>query len=198
MIEPAEKLTGAQTPELLARLEEFPKRFPNVDFKIVNELSNVAASYFPDDYFDWVYIDGLHTYTGVSSDVSTFWMKVKPGGLFSGHDFSMSRAHAKSDPWNTLAPWSGMREGREKAGFPGSYKAVVMHAKKHALQIFYTLEGRSGAQMWDAHDTGGLFRNNPSWFMFKPAPKLEGQPLEIEYGYNTTGDLRVFSALDLI
>eukprot|EP00959_Pyramimonas_sp_CCMP1952_P227750 4761836-Pyramimonas_sp.AAC.1 len=142
MIEPAQKIVGSLTLELQRRLEDFPARYPEISFRWINERSSDAAELFDDEYFDWIYIDGLHTYEGVKSDVALFWRKLKPGGLYSGHDFSMSRAAAKADPWNTLAPWSGMRpnkggEGvKEKAGFSGSYKAVVQHAREHGLQVY--------------------------------------------------------------
>lgn len=167
MIEPAKKLTGSRTPELDKRLLEFPLKYPGVKVRLIDEISVIAARQFPDRYFDWVYCDGLHTYRGVSDDIASFWDKLKEGGLFAGHDFSMSKKHAKADRWNTIAPWSGMRAGVEKAGFPGSYKAVVEHSRKHGIQVFHTLEGRYGESMWGLSETGDIFRNNPSWFMFK-------------------------------
>jgi predicted DNA-binding protein len=62
MIEPAMKLTGQLAPELEKRLMEFPKNFPRVKFRYVNEISVDAANIFPDFYFDWIYIDALHTF----------------------------------------------------------------------------------------------------------------------------------------
>jgi len=174
MIEPAIKLQGALLPRLEKLIVDWPKRFPNVKLRHVNELSKDAAPMFPDEYFDWVYIDGLHTYEGVRSDVELFWPKVSPGGIFSGHDFSASSIHARKDPWVTIAPWSGRRANvGEKAGFPGSYKAVVQHARLHALQTYYTLEGRYGRKMWSLTDTQEHFRNNPSWFEFKAESKVD-------------------------
>ena len=82
MIEPAQKIVGSLTPELQRRLEEFPVRFPEINFRWINELSLDAAKLFDDEYFDWVYIDGLHTYEGVKTDVELFWSKLKPGGLY--------------------------------------------------------------------------------------------------------------------
>jgi len=71
------------------------------------------------------------------TDIAMYWGKLKKGGLFSGHDYSSNMAEATSNPWNTLTPWSGKRPGgKEKYGFPGSYRAVVQHARKHGLQEF--------------------------------------------------------------
>uniref|UniRef100_A0A7S0RFS6 Class I SAM-dependent methyltransferase n=1 Tax=Pyramimonas obovata TaxID=1411642 RepID=A0A7S0RFS6_9CHLO len=195
MIEPAQKLVGQLTRELQRRLEEFPERFPEIKFRWINELSLDAAKLFQDEYFDWIYIDGLHTYDGVRTDVTLFWDKLKAGGLFSGHDFSMSRAEARADPWNTIAPWSGMRAGgKEKFGFPGSYKAVVQHARKHGLQVFYTLEGRYGESMWQLKDTSKVFRNNPSWFLFKHDYNVTEITTPLEYGWRDHNGVLIFSS----
>jgi SAM-dependent methyltransferase len=47
----------------------------------------------PDDHFDWIYIDGDHSYEGASGDARVAAVKVKPGGYLVFNDF----AHA--DPY---------------------------------------------------------------------------------------------------
>jgi len=165
MIEPAPKLVGSLKPELEKRLKDFPKEYPSISFRHINEVSVDAVGLFPDLYFDWVYIDALHTFEGVRDDIQLYWSKLQYDGLFSGHDFN---SKLSKDPLLYLAPWSGRKDGREKTGFPGSYKAAIMHSKEYALPIFYTLEGRYGKEMYQLSDTSLQFRNNPSWFMMKP------------------------------
>lgn len=46
---------------------------------------------FPDDYFDWVYIDGNHRYDHVLADLRITARKVKTGGLIAGDDFFWSQ-----------------------------------------------------------------------------------------------------------
>lgn len=46
-----------------------------------------AAGQFEDGSLDFVYLDGDHTYAGVSADIAAWWPKVKPGGILSGHDY---------------------------------------------------------------------------------------------------------------
>ena len=42
---------------------------------------------FPDNYFDFVYIDGNHEFKQVVDDVCEWTKKVKPGGIVAGHDY---------------------------------------------------------------------------------------------------------------
>lgn len=43
---------------------------------------------FPDDYLDWVYIDGNHLYEFVIKDLEASFRKVRPGGLVTGDDYT--------------------------------------------------------------------------------------------------------------
>ena len=47
-----------------------------------------ASSEFEDGYFDWIYIDGLHTYEGVATDLEAYAPKVGESGLILGHDYT--------------------------------------------------------------------------------------------------------------
>lgn len=42
---------------------------------------------FPDDYFDFVYIDGDHEYSAVRQDCFLAFQKVRPGGFICGDDY---------------------------------------------------------------------------------------------------------------
>ncbi|MGA0394208.1 MAG: class I SAM-dependent methyltransferase [Rhodospirillales bacterium] len=52
------------------------------------ELSTEAAPQFPDNYFDWIYLDGMHTYEAVKEDLRAFAPKLKNDGLILGHDYT--------------------------------------------------------------------------------------------------------------
>lgn len=56
--------------------------------KVMRQYSEQALSSLPDNYLDWIYIDGLHTYDGVRKDLEIAFKKVKSGGLILGHDFT--------------------------------------------------------------------------------------------------------------
>jgi len=49
--------------------------------------SQNAASLFDDGTFDLIYIDGDHTFDGVSRDLAAWFSKVRPGGVFCGDDY---------------------------------------------------------------------------------------------------------------
>jgi len=52
-------------------------------------ISNEAVSKIADDELDFVFIDGDHSYERASEDMLNFYPKVKSGGMFSGHDYSL-------------------------------------------------------------------------------------------------------------
>ena len=52
------------------------------------QKSSLEASYdFPDDYFDFVFIDASHEYEHVKTDIENWFPKVKSGGVLAGHDY---------------------------------------------------------------------------------------------------------------
>lgn len=42
---------------------------------------------FPEDYFDWIYIDGNHKYKYVKKDLELYLPKIKTGGYITGDDY---------------------------------------------------------------------------------------------------------------
>lgn len=55
------------------------------------DFSTSVAPTFPDQFFDWVYVDGQHDYASAHADLMAFKQKVKPDGFILGHDFSNYR-----------------------------------------------------------------------------------------------------------
>jgi len=43
---------------------------------------------FDDEFFDLIYIDGDHSYSGVKKDLEISFKKIKKGGFISGHDYT--------------------------------------------------------------------------------------------------------------
>jgi len=63
---------------------------PHAD-KIVmyKEASDKCVNKFENNQFDYIFIDGDHSYQGVTNDLNNFYDKLKMGGIFSGHDINL-------------------------------------------------------------------------------------------------------------
>lgn len=55
--------------------------------KKIKEKSSDAIKYFYPLSMDVLYIDGLHTYESVRSDIGLYWPIIKKGGWLCGHDY---------------------------------------------------------------------------------------------------------------
>ena len=51
-------------------------------------FSNEVCRDFPDNHFDWIYIDGNHLYEFVKRDLESYCQKVKVGGYITGDDYA--------------------------------------------------------------------------------------------------------------
>lgn len=56
--------------------------------EIVRDFSYNAYSKFEDEYFDFIYIDGNHSYSAVLDDLNKWYPKLKTGGLIAGDDYT--------------------------------------------------------------------------------------------------------------
>ena len=66
----------------------FKKELANGIIEINLGLSIERLSDFPDNYFDWIYIDTVHDYRVTSEELAIGMLKVKPGGIICGHDYT--------------------------------------------------------------------------------------------------------------
>jgi hypothetical protein len=68
--------------ETVARLARFGPRS-----SIWRETGEAAAARIPHHSLDFVYLDARHDYESVLSDLADWLDKVRPGGIFAGHDY---------------------------------------------------------------------------------------------------------------
>lgn len=68
---------------------------PYKNIKTIKATSNEAYEILKSNFnsFDFVYIDGLHTYEGVKTDIINYLPLVKTGGYIGGHDFTNQIPH---------------------------------------------------------------------------------------------------------
>ncbi|WP_374441017.1 class I SAM-dependent methyltransferase [Stella sp.] len=69
--------------------QQFARRIADGSVVIERSTSAEASGRFPNDYFDWVYIDGDHTYEAVRDDLRLYLPKVRPGGFIAGDDYAL-------------------------------------------------------------------------------------------------------------
>jgi len=63
---------------------------PNGDKIVVHkDTSDNCVDKFEDGQFDYIFIDGDHSFDGVMKDLKNYYSKVKSGGIFSGHDINL-------------------------------------------------------------------------------------------------------------
>lgn len=54
---------------------------------IMKGYGNEFVKFFPNNFFDFIYIDANHKYEEVKNDIELWYPKLKKGGIFSGHDY---------------------------------------------------------------------------------------------------------------
>jgi len=84
----------------------------NNKVRIIRDYSVNAAKMFDDEYFDFVYIDGDHSYEAVIKDLDSWYPKLKKYGVMCGDDYG-------------------------KASGKGVIKAVSEFAFMHKLVVTY-------------------------------------------------------------
>jgi predicted O-methyltransferase YrrM len=66
---------------------------PYKNIKTIKSTSNEAYEILKFNEFDFIYLDGLHTYDGVKRDIINYLPLVKKGGIIGGHDYTDDTVH---------------------------------------------------------------------------------------------------------
>jgi Methyltransferase domain len=82
----------------------------NKKVKVLHMSSVRAAAKFGNESLDFVYIDGDHTFQGVTADIESWLPKLRMGGVLSGDDYYMPSVHAAIE--GRLQTWGVADNGR--------------------------------------------------------------------------------------
>jgi len=66
----------------------------------IRKSSVEAAKGVEDSSLDFVFIDGEHTEAACTDDIYAWYTKVRPGGILSGHDYSMEGVSKAVKAWS--------------------------------------------------------------------------------------------------
>jgi len=88
LIDPWHKIKKYNAEEAYKKTISVVSKYENV---VIRRKSEYAVREFNDGYFDFVYIDGDHSYDSVMLDIILWIRKIRPGGIISGHDYRKSR-----------------------------------------------------------------------------------------------------------
>ena len=67
--------------------------------ELVRATGLEASAEIPDEYLDFVYIDGDHSLEGIFYDIYAWTPKVRVGGVISGHDYKDGPKSGMKDYW---------------------------------------------------------------------------------------------------
>lgn len=68
----------------------FAKQIHEGQIQIKRNYSHQIVHELPNNFFDFVYIDGCHLYPQVKEDLNDYLPKLKKNGLLCGHDYNMA------------------------------------------------------------------------------------------------------------
>ena len=95
--------------------------------RICRNFSTVCAGEMADESIDFVYIDARHDYKGAMQDLHAYWPKVRPGGIFAGHDYVYASEH----------PWFATGKSDYSINFDGT-RDPLQRAVKGAVDDFFS------------------------------------------------------------
>ena len=67
--------------------QQLDKTFCSDFVNLVKGDSVKVSENYPDESLDFVFVDGDHSYDGVTRDIKAYWPKLKVGAVMAGHDY---------------------------------------------------------------------------------------------------------------
>jgi hypothetical protein len=78
----------SQNADLKEVQSKFANQIENHSVIIKQGYSYDFVNEFPNEYFDFIYIDATHFYESVKADLAMYLPKLKKTGIISGHDYT--------------------------------------------------------------------------------------------------------------
>lgn len=69
--------------------QNFSELSKGLPIHILREDTRTAHTNIPDQFLDFVFVDGDHSYEGVKADIQNWKGKIFPGGMMCGHDYDL-------------------------------------------------------------------------------------------------------------
>ena len=91
------------------KLEEAKQNLAPYRVKLMQKSSTEAVKEFDIGSLDFVYIDAAHDFDNVMRDIIEWGMRVKKGGIISGHDYANNRHCGVEDAVNIYAKHHGYK-----------------------------------------------------------------------------------------
>jgi hypothetical protein len=75
--------------ETMKRMDACKKKGVVQKITVCRNFTLSCVDQYPDEHFDFVYVDARHDYKAVLEDLRAWWPKVKMGGIMAGHDYTL-------------------------------------------------------------------------------------------------------------
>jgi len=115
--------------------------------------SEQIVDLFPDEFFDFIYIDSNHAYDYVKRDIEMWYPKVREGGIISGHDWL-------DIDWKSNTEFENLENGKDKMIYHYGRKCGVFGVNPAVTEFIE----KSGHELNITND-----KFIQSWFVFKKA-----------------------------
>jgi hypothetical protein len=119
------KAKGHSQARMDGMYESVVKCFKSKRVEIHRDDSAACSSRFPDNYFDWIYIDGNHLYEFVKQDLESYFPKMKSGGIVAGDDYGRDPNRWDKD---------GVKRAVEEAITTGLYQKIAIDKNQFLLK----------------------------------------------------------------
>jgi predicted O-methyltransferase YrrM len=73
---------------------------------LIRGSSRSTSHLFPDEFFDFIYIDANHKYQYVINDLQNWYTKLKSGGVLAGHDWIADYDEEQADKNGDVHVWT--------------------------------------------------------------------------------------------